>query len=243
MSFYERLSRYYDDVFPFSTDVFAMLTASFPAGASVLDIACGTGTYSIPLAEAGYAVTAFDSDPVMVEKARQKAGQPAGGLNFYVSTMEDMPDLPGKPFDGIFCIGNSLVHLPDTEAVAAFLGHSRRLLKPGGTAVIQIINYDRIITKNLTGLPSLTAPGVVFERNYRLSGDSSTVMFHTRLVITRKEKPEILEQEIPLLALRTAELTGMLEEAGFRDMNLFGSFSGSTFDRENSMPFIVRAKA
>lgn len=245
MNFYERLSEYYDDVFPYSAEVFDMLAKGFSPGAAVLDIACGTGSYSIPLAEAGFKVTAFDLDRVMVGKAKLKAAgfaPLARPPSFFVCSMEDMTHLPGGLFGGAFCIGNSLVHLPDAGAVSAFLKNLRTMLVLGGTAIIQIINYDRIIDKNLTGLPALTAPGVVFERNYRFSGDLKTVMFHTRLIVQREEEPEILEQEIPLLALRVSELTGMLETSGFTDLTSYGSFGGAPFDIHSSMPLIIRAK-
>ena len=40
-------------------------------GGPVLELACGTGRVSIPLAEAGFAVTGLDASPPMVEAARQ----------------------------------------------------------------------------------------------------------------------------------------------------------------------------
>ncbi|MGZ8765238.1 MAG: class I SAM-dependent methyltransferase, partial [Acidimicrobiia bacterium] len=40
-------------------------------------------------------------------------------------------DLPAGHFDGIF-VSNLLEHLPDPDAVAAFLGRMRELLVPGG---------------------------------------------------------------------------------------------------------------
>ncbi|MFC4545765.1 class I SAM-dependent methyltransferase [Paenactinomyces guangxiensis] len=42
-------------------------------GSPVLDIACGTGRMTIPLAERGYDMTGFDITPEMLEAAKQKA--------------------------------------------------------------------------------------------------------------------------------------------------------------------------
>ena len=42
-------------------------------GGSVLELGCGTGRYTIPLAQAGVEMTGLDIMPPMLERARQKA--------------------------------------------------------------------------------------------------------------------------------------------------------------------------
>ena len=49
-----------------------LLEQEIPAGASVLDVGCGTGTLSVLLAEHGCRVTGVDLSPRMVERARAK---------------------------------------------------------------------------------------------------------------------------------------------------------------------------
>ena len=43
-------------------------------GLSLLDVACGTGRHTVPLAQQGARVTAVDFSPGMLGKARQKTG-------------------------------------------------------------------------------------------------------------------------------------------------------------------------
>jgi SAM-dependent methyltransferase len=43
-------------------------------GGPVLELGCGTGRLTIPLARAGFAITGLDIVPAMLERARQKAG-------------------------------------------------------------------------------------------------------------------------------------------------------------------------
>jgi 2-polyprenyl-3-methyl-5-hydroxy-6-metoxy-1,4-benzoquinol methylase len=49
-------------------------------------------------------------------------------------------DLPAGHFDGIF-VSNLLEHLPDPDAVAAFLGRMRELLVPGGALAVMGPNF------------------------------------------------------------------------------------------------------
>jgi hypothetical protein len=53
-----------------SAAAFDELLAGLPAGARVLDCACGTGTLAVGLALRGFDVTASDASAAMVERAR-----------------------------------------------------------------------------------------------------------------------------------------------------------------------------
>jgi len=72
-----------------------------------MDIACGTGNYSIELATLGHLVTAIDLDQQMVEITKAKALNL--GLNVNVFKKDMLSLNLEKPFDTIFCIGNSLI--------------------------------------------------------------------------------------------------------------------------------------
>ena len=85
-------------------------------GGPVLEIACGTGRVSIPLARLGLAVTGVDSVPGMIERARSKsAGLPTRWVIGDARTF----DL-GEHFRLIFVTGNafqSFLTLADQEAL------------------------------------------------------------------------------------------------------------------------------
>lgn len=50
------------------------LTLAQQAGGAVLELGCGTGRYTIPLAEQGSAITGLDLAPSMLARAKTKAG-------------------------------------------------------------------------------------------------------------------------------------------------------------------------
>jgi malonyl-CoA O-methyltransferase len=100
------------------------------AGLAALDLGCGTGRHAVWLANAGATVTGVDFSEGMMEKARAKPG--AEQVRFVVHDLhEDLP-FPGGAFD-LVVSGLVLEHLRD---LAAFFAAARRVLKPGGRAVV-----------------------------------------------------------------------------------------------------------
>ncbi len=76
MGFYEQISKYYDYIFPAGKEQIDFIeTAAGTPPKKVLDIACGSGGYSVALAKDGYSVTAVDLDEKMVESALVKKAQ------------------------------------------------------------------------------------------------------------------------------------------------------------------------
>ncbi|MDX3235535.1 class I SAM-dependent methyltransferase [Streptomyces sp. ME03-5709C] len=122
----------YDRVRPGYPDVLFDDLAAFAGlgpGARVLEIGCGTGQATVPLAERGYHVTAVELGPSMAAVARQRlTGHP--GAEVVVSAFEDWP-LPGEPFDAV--VSATAFHWID-PAVAVV--KSADALRPGGVLAV-----------------------------------------------------------------------------------------------------------
>jgi SAM-dependent methyltransferase len=112
-------------------DRLATLLAGSP-GAEILDVPCGAGRLTIPLAERGYRLTGIDQSLEFLGHARSR-----DALHQVTWEQRDMRDLPwpGR-FDGAFCVGNSFGYLDD-EGNVAFLRAVRAALKPGGRFVLE----------------------------------------------------------------------------------------------------------
>ena len=109
-----------------------LLLAHLPAApAAVADLGCGTGSLSVLLAAAGYAVTGLDFAPAMVRAARAKA-RAAGVSARFVLSDAAAPNLPPGSFDVVLA-RHVLWAMPDIpRALEAWT----RLLLPGGTLVL-----------------------------------------------------------------------------------------------------------
>ena len=244
MDFYQVLSAYYDRLFPLEPVILYFLLNHLDKSGPTADIACGTGTYSIPLAAHGYRVTGVDQDPAMIGKAEEKRKAldektTAELLSFRTGTMEGIAEsLDGEQMNA-FCIGNSLVHLPGPEAVASFFSGLKTVLVSGSRIVIQIINFDRVLDSGVTEIPALESEGIRFSRRYVHSGDGRRVLFDTRLELDDGRDRETFEQQLPLYPLRSDELLMIAAEAGFSDLSLYGSYQGDPYGPESFLTILT----
>jgi len=225
MEFYTALGRYYDQVFPLGEGQLAFLTKYLDKPGPVADLACGTGTYAKALAERGYRVVVVDLDGEMVRQAREKTrGLPVQVLE---GDMREAAALLQEeaPYSGVFCIGNSIVHLASQEEIAALCRDVYGLLRPGGVFIIQIVNYDWVLQEGVTALPTIQREEVTFARKYIYRRPGEPIEFRGELTYLEEGKPVTVVNSVTLLPLRAAELERMLQEAGFAEVHIFGGFN------------------
>ena len=98
-----------------------------PAGARVLDIACGTGNLTIPLARAGAIVTGVDIAPNLLVQAGARAAAEGLSVTFDEGDAEQLPYADAS-FDVVVTMFGAMF-APRPELVAAEFA---RVLKPGG---------------------------------------------------------------------------------------------------------------
>jgi len=96
-------------------------------GARVLDIACGTGNATIPLARRGARVTGLDMMPHLLEEARARAAREALRICFDEGFAETLP----YP-DGSFDVVVSMFGIMFSPFPATVVSEMARVLRPGG---------------------------------------------------------------------------------------------------------------
>ena len=140
---YNTLSKYYDHVFPAGVEPLNMMQSFLPAGKAenILDLACGSGSYSIELAARGFKVYGLDYETEMIELARAKAAARGLTVDFRQGDMRDLASLP-ENFDAALCIGNSIVHLLTGDDLRQSLRETNRHLRQGGIYLLQTVNYE-----------------------------------------------------------------------------------------------------
>ena len=240
MNFYTSIRPWYDQIFPIAVVQrdFVLSFGSDPAH-SIVDVGCGTGTLIVQLAGIFRKTAGLDPDGAMLEAARQKAARVPAGTWFIQAGMLDLTrELAPQSANRLICFGNTVPHLTDEGEVMEFAGQAHQILKPGGLILIQIINYDRILDQKLGGLPTIENDEFKFERRYQYPDNAKHIQFKTRL--TLKATGQIIENEVPLLALRPARLRRILEESGFSGIEEYGSFRKESFTAD-SQPYIIKA--
>ncbi len=135
------LARLYDlDLVEDPGDLDLYLALAARTGGPVLEIAAGSGRVAVPLAEAGYEVTAVDIDAAMLARAQKAAAGAGRAVEKRVELIQ--ADLIGLALPGgaryrlaILAL-NSILLLDTRDMQVAALEAMARHLLPGGIAVV-----------------------------------------------------------------------------------------------------------
>lgn len=242
MAFYDDISKYYDSIFPVSKDTVEFIKESIGnPPKSVLDVACGTGGYSIELDKHGYNLIAVDLDNKMIEHLSAKTNNTESKVKFLQADMLHLYEkFHTEVFEAVYCIGNSLVHLYNLSQIKDFFIDVRKLLVKDGIFIFQIINYDRVFSKDIKSLPAIVNESVPlkFDRFYSYEKATHKIIFKTILSVENKT----IENEIYLTPLMYHEAITLLKDAGFSEIKTYGDFKRNNFDKENSYSLIIEAK-
>ena len=114
-----------------------LATAKSLAGLRILDIGCGGGLLSEPMARLGAEVVGADAAPRNIAVARLHAEQAGLTIDYRHTTAEDMA-AAGEVFDVILNM-EVVEHVSDPPA---FLSACQRLLKPGGLMICSTLNRN-----------------------------------------------------------------------------------------------------
>ena len=110
-------------------------TPKILAGLRVLDIGCGGGLLSEPLARLGGDVIGADASAINIEIAKLHATASDLKIDYRATAAEDLA-ADRERFDIILAL-EIVEHVPD---VAAFVGLCAEMLRPGGLLVVSTIN-------------------------------------------------------------------------------------------------------
>lgn len=233
LSLYNDFAIHYDSIFPTDDTTIAFLQSQFRRK-RLLDLGCATGGYALALTDLGYQVDGIDLDYRMIAIAKSKTTESSHYPAFSVGNMLDLS--VQETYDGIYCIGNTLVHLPDMSHIQLMLKSIFQSLVSKGVAVVQIVNYDRILNRHIEKLTTITNAGRQFERKYVFQDHG--LVFQT--VLTYQN--ERYSAETPLVPLCSQELWEAFLSAGFVEIERFGDFDCTAFDSFTSFALVLVAK-
>ena len=141
------IADYYDSspmVIQRTHDVAFYCNAARKYGDPVLELGCGTGRITLPIAEAGYRVVGLDISEKMLECAVEKRAALRREARERVHLVQgDMTEFDlGEKFRTIMIPFRPFQHLLETEKQMACLKAAREHLSPGGHLIVDFFQTD-----------------------------------------------------------------------------------------------------
>ena len=206
-------------------------------GADVLDAPCGYGRHSIPLARAGYRVVGADRSEGLLAEARRAAGE-SEWPRWVQADHRDLP-VEDASFDAVLNLFSSLGYRGeegDRQTLAEFL----RVLRPGGSLVIETMHRDRLMSIfQPRGWDPLPDGGILVEerRFDYMAGEIET----THTLIEAGGPRETFRYRLRLYT--ATELARLVEEAGFAGVQCFGGLEGEPLSQHTRLVVLARKPA
>lgn len=215
-------------------------------GDPILEIGCGTGRVSLPLAERGFAVTGLERESTMLDRAEQKAA--AKGLTVHW-VREDIRNFQtAERFALVLYPFNTIGQLNGLEEIIAVFRKIRSLLTPNGRFVIDFFNPDFTYLSRRPDLvahdeafPSPDGAGniqLTYTIDYDRARQISQVTFRFQMPDGR-ELTETLDMRI----FFPQELDAYLRFAGFTIEHKFGDYDEAPFVSASPKQLIVARPA
>ena len=138
----------------------------------ILDVGCGYGRITIPLAKMGYQVEGIDLSPNLLEEAKKQAKIAKLKLAFKVGDMRSLP-YKDKHFDIVICMWSTFSYMLTEQNQTQAINEMYRVLAKNGTLIIDL----PATTENKIRNGVFIAPNVL-KRD--IAGIKHIVYLHTR---------------------------------------------------------------
>ena len=220
-------------------DQFNCLTVDLPfyrrqcraGGEPILELCCGTGRLTVPLADEGFAIQGLDRSESMLAQARKKVDERELDLQLHRGDMRDFS--LGETFGTIFLPYNSLQAIHAVDQLESVFERVRAHLRPEGRFVFDIFNPDiELMVERAEGWREMAS----FETD---EGRQVTIREQTHYDAARQVNSvemrfdigdETLEDRLEMRCFYPREMDALLGYNGFEILDKFGTFEEEPFE-------------
>ena len=250
---YDQIARYYDLIHAELTgDIELILSLASGESKTILDLGCGTGRISIPLAYAGHRVDGIDRSKVMLDLAQKKLDRETVDIQRSVSlTQGDMTDYyTGQRYDLVLITLNTLHEHTQSQIEKIFL-LTQKHLATSGILYLDLSNpfiYFRNLEGDENWIEDQTfqdpKTGYYIHQRSTISVEMTDQKLHVLRMLktdphdTSPGETYSLESTYHLFYPHEMEL--LLSAAGMKIVQIFGGYQRESF-ADDSLRFIVLA--
>jgi len=213
-------------------------------GEPVLELGCGTGRITIPIAEDGIRITGLDISEIMLSRAREKAAEKGTDIEWIKADWHNFK--LNKKFNVILLPFNSISLIYDLKRIEAFFSCVKEHLSESGRFVIDFFNprFDFLVgdkTKNyhVADYPNPDGKGVVTitqDSVYDASTQINKIKRHYKI------GEEEYTMDLDVRVYFPQELDSLLHYNGFEIEAKYGNYDEEPFASESQIQLIVCRK-
>lgn len=215
-------------------------------GRRVLELACGSGRLTAPLAASGALVTGGDLSETMLSEARAATARRGVSADFLALDMRDF--VLGRHFDAIIIAANSLMHLHMPADFARAFSAIRQHLAPGGRLLFDVfVPSARLLSlppgqRELLGVfPHPRLGEVTIEET--ISYDPISQVMRTDWYWSTPERRDFRHTPLELRQIYPQELPLLLQAGGLHLLERFGDFDRNPLDAASHRQVCIAALA
>jgi SAM-dependent methyltransferase len=212
--------------------------------ARILELCCGTGRLTIPIAKDGYKISGVDITSSMLEQAKIKASEAGLEIDFIQADIRNL-DLREK-YDLIFIPFNSIHHLYQNKDLFQALDVVKNHLKEKGLFLfdcynpnIQYIVESEKEEKEITQYTTKDGRNVLIKQKMRYENQSQINRIEWNYYINNEFHSN---QNLDMRLYFPQELDSYLEWNGFTIIHKFGSFKEEEFNDSSEKQIFVCSK-
>jgi SAM-dependent methyltransferase len=206
-------------------------------GATVLDLACGTGRHAAELAARGYEVVGFDLSLAMLARAGDEAQERGAKLNLVQGDMREMSF--EQQFDGIYCWNTSFGYF-DEEKNSEVIARIYSALKAGGQLLLDVMNRDYAV-RHAPSLAWFEGDGCVCMDEMNIDFITSRMRVKRTMMLDDGRSREI---EYSMRVYSLHELGKVLHDQRFKVTDVTGRIAtpGVFFGAESARTIVLAEK-
>lgn len=202
---------------------------------AVADLGCGSGADSIALSLLGLNVTAFDPSSEMIRLANENAKKENLDIYFHIRPIHSIPESFDNQFDLVVSLGNTFANI-EQKYFSESIQKCFKLLKSDGQLVIQVLNYERILSEKKRIVNIREGKENYFIRFYDFHDDE--IIFNI-LIFTKAHPKQNKLFSTNIYPFTTEDFNRELNSAGFNKTEFYADLNFTKFNKLHSQDLFI----
>lgn len=244
MTSYDGWADVYDSIYAYvREDIPFYVQEAVRSGGPVLELGCGTGRVTLPIAQSGVDIVGLDNSDAMLERARGKAAlleEEDGSIDLHMGDMRDFS--LDRAFPLVIIPFRGFLALLSVEDQVRCLTAIREHLEPDGRLIFnifvpdpQMLVEDEDAAFHLRDVadPDTGRTSVVWQQT---RVDTFNQVLSVRLIVDEISQEGVVGRrfyrDYQIRYAHRIEMLHLLERCGFEVVDLYGDFDYSPFDED-----------